>query len=220
MYGLDFHKFNCLSRQECKGMNFLLHLHKLFKQSLYMEENMTKKKMWNDAGKAGLALGAVSAVYLFATQFMGKAEMSNSATIFLTGILWIAKFGGCIWLMMFFMKRYVADNPEVSVKETRRFGTVIALLSALAYSAISFANAAFISADMLNEQMNIMLQQMAPMLDANTMAQMDETMQNLPQITFFTNLIYCFIYGAILSAILSAKIINKDPFADYQPEEE
>ncbi len=181
---------------------------------------MTKRHMWNEAGKAGLALGAVSALYLFATQFMGKAEMSGSVSVLLTGILWIAKFGGCIWLMMFFMKKFAAENPETDIKGVRRFGTIAALLSAIVYSAISFANVAFISADMFAEQMDMMLQQMAPMLDSNTISQMDETIQNLPQITFFTNLVYCFIYGTILSAILSSRIMNKDPFADYKPEEE
>ncbi len=185
-----------------------------------MEDNTIKKNMWNEAGKAGLALGAVSAIYLFATQFMGKAEMPAFATTLLTGLLWAGKFGGCIWLMMFFMKKFASENPEVDNKATRRFGIIAALLSALVYSAISFANVAFISADMFTEQMDLIMQQMAPMMDSNTMAEMDKYMANLPQITFFSNLIYCFIYGVILSAILSKNIPSRDPFADYKPDEQ
>ncbi len=176
--------------------------------------------MWNDAGKAGLALGAVSAAYLFITQFMTGAELPTFVSMLLTGILWIGKFAGCIWLMMAFMKKFAADNPEADNRATRRFGTVAALLSAVVYSAISLANVAFISADMFAEQTNIMIQQLAPMMDSNTMSQMDEMMERLPQITFFSNLIYCFIYGAVLSAILSRNIPSRDPFADYKPTEE
>ena len=49
---------------------------------------------------------------------------------------------------------------------------------------------------------------------------MDTYMENLPQITFISNLIYCFLYGMILSFILSRNIPSKDPFADYKPEEQ
>ena len=103
---------------------------------------------------------------------------------------------------------------------TFRFGMITAFLSALVYAAVSFANVAFISADMFTEQMNTVMQQMAPMMDSNTMAEMDKTMENLPQITFFSNLIYCFIFGTVLSAILSRNIPSRDPFADYKPEEQ
>jgi hypothetical protein len=93
-----------------------------------------------------------------------------------------------------------------------------AFLSALVYAAVSFANVAFISADMFTEQMNALMQQMAPMMDSNTMSQMDKTMQNLPQLTFFSNLIYCSIYGTLLSAILSRNIPDRNPFSDYKTE--
>ena len=40
-----------------------------------MEQNTLKKNMWNSAGKAGLALGAVSSAYLFASHlFSTDAE--------------------------------------------------------------------------------------------------------------------------------------------------
>ncbi len=185
-----------------------------------MELNQIRRNMWNDAGKAGLALGAVSTAYLFITQFMTEAELSTFLNMLFTGILWIGKFAGCIWLMMAFMKKFAAENPEADNRATRRFGTIAALLSALVYAAISFANVAFISADMFAEQTELLIQQMAPMMDSNTMAQMDKYMENLPQITFFSNLIYCFIYGSLLSAILSRNIPSRDPFADYKPTEE
>jgi hypothetical protein len=94
----------------------------------------------------------------------------------------------------------------------------IALLSAIVYAAVSFANVAFISADMFAQEIDAVMQQMAPMMDSNSISLMDTMMEKMPQITFFSNLIYCFIYGTILSAILSRNIPSKDPFADYKPE--
>ncbi len=185
-----------------------------------MEENLIRRNMWNGASVAGLALGGVSTIYMFITQFMGNAEMPSLLNSILGGLLWIVKFGGCIWLMMFFMKKFAAENPSAGNRDTRRFGVATALLSALVYATLSFANVAFISADMFTEQMDMMLQQMASMMDSNTMTQMEKMVGNMPQITFFSNLIYCFIFGAVLSAILSSNIPSKDPFADYKPDEQ
>lgn len=185
-----------------------------------MEQNTIQRNMWNTAGKAGLVLGGISTVYLFITQWLGQAELPGFVTVILTGALWIAKFGGCIWFMMYFMKSFAAENPEADNARTFRLGMAAALLSALVYSAFSFANIAFISPELFTEQMDMLMQQMAPMMDSNTAAQLDKTMQNLPQLTFFSNLIYCFIFGTILSFALSRSIPSKDPFADYKPEDQ
>lgn len=185
-----------------------------------MEQNAIQKNMWNLAGKAGLALGGVSTVYLFLNQLMGQAELPAFATMLINGVLWCGKFAGCIWLMMFFMKRFAAENNGIDNSGTFRFGMAASILSALVYAAFAFANVAFISADFFAEQMNVVMQQMAPMMDSNTMAQMDKTMESLPQIMFFSNLIYCFLYGMILSFIISRNIPSKDPFADYKPDEQ
>ena len=183
-----------------------------------MEQNQLRKNLWNGAAKAGLALGGVSSVYLFASQFITAAGMSGFLSGMFSLLLWAAKFGGCIWLMKFFMKKFASENEDVQNSTTFRFGMLSAFLSALVYAAVSFANVAFISADMFTEQMNVLMQQMAPMMDSNTMSQMDKTMQNLPQLTFFSNLIYCSIFGTLLSAILSRNIPDRNPFSDYKTE--
>lgn len=185
-----------------------------------MEQNLIRRNLWNTAGKAGLILGATSAAYLFLTQWTGQAGLPVIAATIINGALWLAKFAGCIWLMMFFMKRFAAENTAADNSTTFRAGIAMALLSALVYAAVSFANVAFISPDLFTQQMDAVMQQMAPMLDSNTLAEMEKTMQNLPQITFFSNLIYCFLYGVILSFILSRNIPSKDPFAEYKSDEE
>lgn len=183
-----------------------------------MEQNLIRKDMWNTAAKAGLVLGAVSAAYMFLTQLMAGA--SGFMMTILSFLLWAAKFGGCIWLMSFFMKKFAAGHPEADNKATFNLGMATALLSALVYSAAAFANIAFISGDSLTEQMNLMMQQMGSMMDSNSMAMMETYMEKLPQITFFSNLLYCFIFGTVLSYILSRNIPSRDPFADYKPDQQ
>ena len=58
-------------------------------------------------------------------------------------------------------------------------------------------------------------------LAGNTISELMETyMEKLPQITFFSNLIYCTAYGTVLSFILSRNIPSRDPFADYKPDQQ
>jgi hypothetical protein len=64
------------------------------------------------------------------------------------------------------------------------------------------------------------MQAAAPMMDSNSLKEIDKMSENLPQLTFFSNLIYCFIYGSILSGILSRNIPSRDPFASYKPDEQ
>lgn len=183
-----------------------------------MGQNQLRKNLWNDAGKAGLVLGGVSSAYMFISQFLSTTEIPGFLSALIGLLLWTAKFGGCIWLMTFFMKKFAVENTEAENSATFRFGMVTAILSALVYSAVSLANVAFISADMYTEQTNMIMQQMAGMMDSNTMSQMEKTIQNLPQLTFFSNLIYCSIYGTLLSGILSRNIPSKNPFADHKQE--
>ena len=185
-----------------------------------MEQNNIQMNMWNIAGKAGLALGMLSTAYLFITQWIGTAELPAFISIIANMLLWVVKFGGCIWLMIYFMKKFATQNPEADNSKTFRMGIASALLSALVYSAFSFANVAFFYPDMFAEQIGTMTQQMAPTLDSNMTAELEKTMQRLPQITFFSNLIYCFIYGTILSFAVSRSIPSRNPFADYKPEDQ
>ena len=185
-----------------------------------MEQNAIRRNLWNSAGKAGLILGMISSAYLFLNQWATTAEMPAFIKILLDIILWTAKFGGCIMIMMIFMKKFAAENPEARNSTTFRFGMATALLSALVYAAVSFANVAFISADYYAEQMDTVMQAYAQIMDSNTLSQMDKMLGNMAQITFFTNLFYCFVYGTLLSGILSRNIPSRDPFADYRPEEQ
>ncbi len=185
-----------------------------------MEQNVIQKNMWNTAGKAGLLLGLASTAYLFISQLLGNAGIPVLLNSIIGFVLWAAKFVACIWIMKFFMKSYVSGNSQATSSDTFKLGMAMAILSALVYSAFAFANVAFISPDLFAEQMDAMMQQMAPMMDSNTQSLMETYMENLPQITFISNLIYCFIYGMILSFILSRNIPTKDPFAEYKPEEQ
>jgi lipopolysaccharide export LptBFGC system permease protein LptF len=61
----------------------------------------------------------------------------------------------------------------------------MAFLSALVYSAFSFANVAFLFPDMFSEQMDMLMQQMEPMLDSNTTSEIEKKLQT--KLKLYTN---------------------------------
>lgn len=184
-----------------------------------MDSN-TKNILWNTAGIAGLLLGLTSTSSMFIGQYLSTLQLSTVMNTLLGLIVWLIETVGCIFIMISFMKKFVTKCPSADNSMTLKMGIATALLSALIYAAATFANMAYLSADYYNNSYQTLLQQMSSALDSNTMEQMEKMLSNMPQITFFSNLIYCFIYGTILSVILSRNIPAKDPFADYKPEEQ
>ena len=176
--------------------------------------------MWDAAGKAGLALGGTSSVFLFISHALADIQMPGFLLTIANFLIWALKFGGCIWLMVFFMKKFADENPEADNSNTYRFGMATAFLSALIFAAVSFADIAFISADTYAQMKELAQQQMGSLMDSNTATAMENMFNNLPQYMFFANLIYCFLYGTLLSGILSRVIPSRNPFANYKPEDQ
>ena len=186
-----------------------------------MEQSTLKKNMWNAAGTAGLALGAVSAIYLFMGQFMaGNLAPATFWQQTVALVLWAVKFVGCIWLMNFFMKKFAKENEGIDSRTLFRMGMATALLSALMFSAIILANMLYISADFYNQVFQTAIQQMTSSLDSNTISALGKIMDRLPQILFFYYFTYCFLFGTVLSAILSRTILAKEATEENRPDEQ
>ena len=182
-----------------------------------MEETFTRKDFWDGAGKAGIVLGVVSILYMLIEQFLlqGLAEKIGAfPSTIITYVLWAAKFAGCILLMRWFMKRFAGRFEDVTRRDVSRYGNAVALTSALIYSAFVLAWSKFIDPDMFSRAFEIAAEQYSSMMDSNTMDMMEQMKGKMPVIAFFSNFIYCYLFGAILSSIL-APGIGKDsnPFS-------
>ena len=102
-----------------------------------MEKRISRKDLWDGAGKAGLVLGLVSSAYVLISMLLTKLSGSTGMALVSTLLsfrLWALKFGGCIYLMKLFMTRFAAAHPGCDNSDTFRFGMVTAFLSALIFS--------------------------------------------------------------------------------------
>ena len=177
-----------------------------------MDEKLTRGILWNRAAAAGIALGAVSSAYLFITQYLSGIGTS----IWISGlnlVLWGVKLLLCVWLMMHFMKSFASAYEEADNRDTVRFGMITALCSALIYAAVTLANVLIINPDLIHQQIEAALKIYGSSLDSNSLNALDTVESIMPQVMFFSNLVYCFLYGTVLSAVLSRNIPPRDPFA-------
>lgn len=180
-----------------------------------MKETFTKKDLWDMAGKGGLVLGAVSIAYVLIRQFLMKdaaTKLGAFPTTLVNVALWVGKFAGCIALMKLFMRRFAGSFEGVTHKRIENLGIAIAFTSALVYSAFTLALSKYIVPDMYAEAFDSAMASYGSMMDSNSLEAMEGLKGNMPVISFFTNLIYCFIYGSVLSFILSRNIGE-----DYTP---
>ena len=116
--------------------------------------------------------------------------------------------------MRWYMRRFADTHDGVTRRDASRYGTAIALTSALIYSAFVLAWSKFIDPEMFTHAFEQAAEQYSKFLDSNTMEMMEQMQGKMPVIAFFSNFIWCFLYGSILSSILSSRIgRDVDPFA-------
>lgn len=176
-----------------------------------------KSILLNGAARAGLVLGGVSIAGMLLSWLLGKIGTGGDnrgvmvLISFLNTLLWVAKFVGCIYLMRIFMLKFSANDPEAGNGRVFRFGMLTSLLSAIVYSAFYMAYLMFIEPESINMALDILRE--SSMMDRNSLEAIEQLAPVMPTYAFFTNLAYCFVYGTVLSAILSRNIPPRNPFA-------
>lgn len=183
--------------------------------SLFMDNSVSSRILWNKAARNGLLLGLFTAACRILSQAISSTGTATAGTAVLNGIVWLVQFGGCIWLMKFFMERLAGNFDGVTNRTTAKYGRMLALASSIIFSAAMFFDVSFISPETVTRQMDLYYQMYGNMLDENTRAMLQKIEDYYPQIMFFSTLIYSFLYGVVLSAILSVSIPRKDPFSSF-----
>ncbi len=183
-----------------------------------MKETVSKSIIWNKAGISAIPMALVPILYSIVTRLLsgaGSAEAAFGSSL-LSGVLWMVKLVLCIWMMAWAMRRLAAGYDGVTNRDTFHYGVAIALFSAILVSAWSLADMVLIHPEFWQEQLNDTIRQLSPMLDSNSQEALSRMEGSFPTISFFTTLIYCFLYGTVLSSILSRNIPRQDPFAGFR----
>lgn len=173
---------------------------------------MERKLIWSEAGLAGLVLGLVTAACFYLSSLLGNALVNVA--------VWIVKFAGCIYLMYFFMKKFVTVHSDANNGDSFKFGVAVALLSAFIYSISYYVFTVYVKPDMFDAALSAVMENYSSILDSNSLEQIENMVPKLPAIGFFANLIYCFLYGTVVSAIISRSVPSSNPFDRNTPDEQ
>ena len=176
-------------------------------------EKIDSKILSSEAARVALIFGAISGGYIFlnsALALAGSALLVNILSI----IIWAGKLVGCILLMRFFMKRLMGSYEGVTRKNLLSYGTLIALFSAIITAACSYIAVQYVFPGQTKEVFDSVLQASNGMLDSNSLAMVEQMEGSFGTISLVSNLIWCFLYGWILSAIMSGSLAGKKDIFD------
>ena len=174
---------------------------------------LDSKTLWNEAGKTGLVFGLFSSVCLGlreASALTGSNFLVQAAAI----ILWAVEFFGCILLM----KKYMLDLRDkfdgVTVVDTYRFGRRVALLSGLILAAVDAVLIMKMPQDTVESVVTELNTAISTKMGAGYEGEIGRFVDKLPLYTFIGQWIYCFLYGSLLSSIMSRYLYVQDAFND------
>lgn len=163
-------------------------------------ETIDKKIIRNEAAVAALAFGAVSGGCCFL-----EPVIAGSNLVWLSTVISLVKLVGLIWLMRFMMLRLRDRYEGVRRRELLSYGVWIALFSALITGICSYVCIEYAFPNFYADAFNTLWESMAPMMDANTNAVMSTMESYYSVISLASVTLWCFIYGWILSGILSSR---------------
>ena len=173
-----------------------------------------KNNFLNESGKAGLVLAAVAILFFVVSALLGKIEGGGFFVGLLGFIAWAGKVALCIWLMFKYLREFAGKN-EKDRSRTFRFGMMIALCSAIVYAGFYLLYVTVIAPDFFEGAFDKALQMYSSMMTSDQLDQIANLESSMPTISFFTNLIWCWLFGTIVSAIASSNICGADnPFKE------
>lgn len=178
-----------------------------------MNGKLDEKSLWNEAAKAGAYFGAVSVGCLS----LKELALLSNVNILITAasvILWVVEFFGCILLMKEVMISLRDRYEDVKIVDTFKLGRRAGLLSGLL---LASAQAIFIMKmpeARMNEVIDTLVSGMPGMVNREDV---EGALDSLPLVTFFTQWLYCYLYGSVLASVMSRYIFLQKLFGDFPP---
>lgn len=177
-----------------------------------MNNDYTPSAGWNKAAVTGLIMGLATIIL---AQIQGLASMAGGiAGSILSFVMMVAKIAACIFLFKGILTRFASGFDGLTKHNLVGYGLKVALFSALVVSAFSVVEMLYIRPDTYTQAISQMREAYSAVMDSNSLAAMEKMLPKFPLITFVTSMVYCFLWGWILTSIYAGRIIPDDPFSD------
>lgn len=179
----------------------------------FVSMKLDNKALWNEAGRVGFVFGVFSSLCLVlkeAAGLTGSTFLVQAAAI----ILWAVEFFGCILLMKKYMLDFRDKFNDVTMQDTYRFGRRVALLSGLILAAVDAVIIMKMPQETVENVVNELSTAISAKLGGGYEDEIGRFVDRLPLYTFIGQWIYCFLYGSLLSAVMSRYIFLQNYFQD------
>lgn len=184
-----------------------------------MKKEFSSSVSWNSAALAGLVMG----VFTIAVDYLPSLPLLLGGTGVFVGILnfilKVVKIVACVIAFKYLLERF-HNNVKVGYPELQRYGQKIALFSSILVSGFTMLHLLVINPDMIAQMVKSTQEAYQGMMDSNTMAAMEKMISKLPVITFFSSLIYCYLWGWILSTTFARRLFPVNPFGERDSDDE
>lgn len=174
-----------------------------------MKGKLDNTTLWNEAAKAGALLGLVSVSCLVLKELAGmsgSAFLEQAAVV----ILWSVEFFGCILLMKKVQLDLRDKYENVKMEDTFRLGRRAAALSGLLLASAQALIILYMPQETMDNLVSDISQAMS--MTSSQKEQVEGMLDKMPLYTFVFQWLYCFLYGTVLSSIMSRYIFLQKLF--------
>ncbi len=169
-------------------------------------ETIDKKIISNEASRSAILFGVISGGYIILSQVL-----KIQAILY---ILDLAKFVGLILLMKYCMQSLCNRYEGVDSRSLKRYGTFIALFSAIITAVVAYVTYQHIFPDAVTAMWDEVYAQMGASLDENSRIALQWAEANFAPVVTISQFVWCLFYGWILSLIMAPRIAPSDPFKE------
>lgn len=184
-----------------------------------MKKEFSSSLSWNSAAVAGLVMGAATIALDYLPMLPALLGGDSVIGDLLGGVLKIAKIIVCIYLFRVLMLRFF-NAVQTDYAGLQRYGLKVALFSSILVAGFSILQILVINPEMMTQTIQAVQNTYQNVLDSNTMAAMEKMISKLPVITFFSSLIYCYLWGWILSMTFARRLFPVNAFGERPGDDE
>lgn len=171
---------------------------------------MEQNNKWSSAAMDGLYLSLVTIIYSLAVSAL------QPEGFIIKSILWIAKFGGCMYLLWLFMKRWSDKFDTITYSQSYSYGFIVCMLSSVICACFGYIQVEWLFPGQTEEAILLARETMAQQggVDSATEEIMESFFGNFGRITLFVSLFYYIIFGAVAAAITANFTKKTNPFGE------
>ena len=184
-----------------------------------MKKEFSSSLSWNSAALAGLVMGATTIILDYLPMLPALLGGDNVIGNLLGGVFKIVKIIACIYLFRMLMLRFF-NAVQTDYARLQRYGLKVALFSSILVAGFSILQILVINPEMMTQTIQAVQNTYQNVMDSNTMAAMEKMISKLPVITFFSSLIYCYLWGWILSTTFARRLFPVNPFGERGSDEQ